>query len=64
MKLRKSKYEILNIILSSIKKYTIHKHNVCKVAVDLSRRQSVDDITFNNYSYEYVRNDNKLIYTH
>ena len=37
MKLGKSKYAMFNKILSSIKKYTI-QHNVCKVAVDLSRR--------------------------
>ena len=37
MELGKSKYDMFNKILSSIKKYTIHKHNVCKIAVDLNR---------------------------
>ena len=49
-------------ILSFIKKSKKQKYYSSKVAVDVSRRQSIDEITFNNYTYEYVKNDEKLIY--
>ena len=55
---------MFNKILSFIKKSKIQKYYISKDAVDISRRQSIDEITFNNYTYEYVKNDDKLIYMH
>ena len=55
---------MFNKILSFIKKSKIQKYYISKDAVDISRRQSIDEITFNNYTYEFVKNDDKLIYMH
>ena len=55
---------MFNKILSFIKKSKKQKYYSSKVAVDVSRRQSIDEITFNNYTYEYVKNDDKIIYMH
>jgi len=47
-------------ILSFIKQPKQQKITVIKTNVHVI--QTLDETTFNIYSYEYVKNDNKLIY--
>ena len=42
-------------ILSFIKKSKKQKYYISKVAVAVSRQQSIEGITFNNYSYECIK---------